>query len=194
MRRCGAKGCLKAAVARGYCRKHYTRLLRVGDAELVRPSHPERVKPGNRYGLLTVIERVPGGARRMYRCRCDCGGEKSAAGSALTRGRVQSCGCLLPAKHGHTTGGWSPTYNTWVSMLQRCTNPRATYYRYYGGRGIAVCDRWRSFASFLADMGERPAGKSIDRIDTNGDYEPGNCRWATASEQRRNQRRMKAAA
>jgi hypothetical protein len=80
-------------------------------------------------------------------------------------------------------------------MLSRCSQPSNKAYRYYGGRGVKVCDRWRHFANFLADMGERPTGLTIDRIDPHGDYEPGNCRWTTQAEQNRNQRRyIKAAA
>lgn len=90
--------------------------------------------------------------------------------------------------HGHTRGRRSPTYVTWQSMLARCTNPRHHAWEHYGGRGIAICDRWLSFEMFLEDMGERPEGKTLDRKDVNGNYEPGNCRWATGSEQVANQR------
>ena len=94
--------------------------------------------------------------------------------------------------HGHTAGGGdTATYRSWRSMMRRCLSPGAPKYPEYGGRGVTICERWRDFARFLADMGERPTDTSIDRIDNDGNYEPGNCRWATVEEQRRNQRRTK---
>ena len=93
-------------------------------------------------------------------------------------------------RHGHARKGLrSPTYRSWWGMIQRCRNPRRPQYLRYGGRGIMVCERWRVFEHFLADMGERPLGTSIDRIDVHGHYEPGNCQWATPTEQARNRRR-----
>lgn len=91
--------------------------------------------------------------------------------------------------HGHTRPE-SPTYRAWGAMKTRCTNPNQPKWKYYGGRGITVCHRWSRFENFLADMGEKPAGLTLDRIDVNGNYEPGNCRWATWHEQRVNQRPM----
>ena len=89
-------------------------------------------------------------------------------------------------KHGHTTGSFSPTYQSWANMIQRCTNPKRPYYKYYGGKGIKVHPAWQSsFSAFLADMGERPMFTTLDRIDSEGDYTPDNCRWATLSEQSR---------
>lgn len=156
-----------------------------------------------RFGRLTVVEEklTPCGDRfrTMAICDCDCGGKVTTRLSELKRGHVQSCGCLRRdvgiaraacrpgLRHGDCK---SAEYSTWESMLTRCTNPKTKNWLSYGGRGITVCDRWRSdYANFIADMGRKPSPQhSIDRVDNNGNYEPGNCRWATDAEQRSNKR------
>lgn len=161
---------------------------------------------GERYGRLVALERLPPRHRRGYtlwRVRCDCGVEKAVQLCNLRNGHTKSCGCAKPGiisaarrRHGHAspTKGLTATYNTWRAMRDRCHLPKSTQYRWYGARGIVVCERWRnSYEAFLADMGERPEGRTIDRINPDGNYEPANCRWATRLEQSRNQRRYAAA-
>jgi hypothetical protein len=155
---------------------------------------------GQRFGRLVVVRLSHSGPRKRayFLCRCDCGNEHLARSDALRRDSTRSCGCLQAEEaargtHGEAGGGRkrlkaSVEYRTWSTMIQRCENPRATDYERYGGRGIKICQRWReSFEAFLTDMGRRPADKrSVDRINNDGNYEPGNCRWATPIEQRRN--------
>lgn len=146
---------------------------------------------GNRYGRIVVVQRNG----RECVCACDCGVTFSADRGNVARGRTRSCGCLRrdmtversrrATKHGHAARV-SPEYRTWTGMVQRCTNPRAANFAKYGGRGIGVCERWRTFALFYTDMGPRPTGLTLDRVDGTRGYEPGNCRWATAKEQRAN--------
>ena len=154
---------------------------------------------GQVFGRLTVLglkSRGGGyGATRLYwNCRCECGALTTCLTHALRSGGSKSCGCLNLDRvhernktHGKTG---SIEYSVWISMKGRCTNPRSDCYDRYGGRGIKVCDRWlNSFENFLADMGPRPSlAYSIDRIDNNGNYEPGNCRWATMKAQGSNKR------
>jgi hypothetical protein len=153
---------------------------------------------GQSFGRLTVCERAPNrpSGKSRWICLCECGVEIVIDSRNLRSGRSRSCGCIriekLAAMNGdgatHGMHG-SPTYITWRSMIGRCETPSNASFENYGGRGIAVCRRWReSFPDFLADMGVRPEGKTLDRIDNERGYEPDNCRWATASEQMRNRR------
>lgn len=142
---------------------------------------------GKRFGRLTPLHNL--GSRWL--CQCDCGCQVVLTASRLTSGHTESCGCLHRAvcRFRLTTHGRSkdPIYRTWASMWNRCTNPNSADFAGYGARGICVCRRWKSFENFLEDMGERPFGKSLDRIKTNKGYCPSNCRWATGIEQAQNQ-------
>lgn len=148
---------------------------------------------GRVFGQLHVLAEVeayisPSGYRdRQFQCLCECGSRPVVRSASLRRG-LGSCGCSRPGavKHGHAlAGNQSKTYRSWADMIRRCDNAAD---KNYGGRGIKVCDRWRSFDNFLADMGEKPAGLTLERDDVNGDYEPGNCRWASMRVQTRNKR------
>lgn len=145
---------------------------------------------GQRFGRLVVQCKCPEKGKRgeiLWYCLCDCGGESVSRANGLKSGNSSSCGCLrveATKTHGMTK---TRTFKSWESMKQRCNNPKAPSYSSYGGRGIRVCDRWlENFSFFFEDMGERPEGKTLDRVDVNGDYTPENCRWASASEQQRN--------
>lgn len=156
---------------------------------------------GMKFNMLHVIRENGRGAggKVMWLCKCDCGEEKTIKGDDIRNGKSHSCGCYQrlrsseKAAHGHSRriGRASPTYNSWAAIIKRCENPNTAGYENYGGRGISVCDRWREFLNFLEDMGKRPKGKTIDRIDNNGNYEPENCKWSTPTEQSANQRKRK---
>ncbi len=132
------------------------------------------------------------GAARLWRCICDCGNEAFQVSWFLRAGRIKSCGCLTKSliRRARTTHGDTdtPTWRSWRSMHMRCYSVSHKSYADYGGRGITVCDRWHSYEAFKADMGDRPALKTIGRLDNDGNYEPNNCEWQTATEQSRNRR------
>jgi hypothetical protein len=144
---------------------------------------------GNAYGKLTVMApALPEGGKAAWVCKCKCGGLKVVTGDALRQGRTTSCGCIWrigsPA-HGHASHmkGVSRTYRTWQEMRARCSNPNHISYPNYGGRGIAVAPEWDSFEAFFRDMGERPVGMSIDRVDGNLGYSKANCVWSSCAVQ-----------
>lgn len=152
------------------------------------------IRPGEQFGRLSVITEDSLGINRTRRvqCRCECGVLSTVYLSNLINGKTISCGCHRKevTKKRSTTHGMRHLgeYSIWLSMKQRCINPRDKHFSYYGGRGITVCDRWMKFDLFFADMGPRQDGTSIDRISNDGNYEPANCRWATEEQQCNNKR------
>jgi hypothetical protein len=159
---------------------------------------------GRRFGKLVAIRRdmTVNSPRAFWLCKCDCGAEATKMAKYLLNGDTNSCGCAQremrargnpKAGHGGATGGTlTRAYKAWRGMNERCYNPNKRNYRWYGGRGVEVCEQWRhSYPNFLADMGECPPDLTLDRIDANGHYEPGNTRWATWEVQYRDSRKPK---
>ena len=150
---------------------------------------------GKRFGRWRVLAYA---GRSRWFCRCDCGVRGDVDGQSLRDGSSKSCGCLsreLVKARGTKHGMYgSPEYRSWISMKGRCLNPRHVYYENYGGRGISVYKEWLSFEAFFADMGTRPEGCSLDRIDPDGNYEPGNVRWANSKQQIQNRRPQRSRA
>jgi hypothetical protein len=159
---------------------------------------------GKRFGLLVVrtMSRSPKRREMLVVCDCDCGVTGFVTESySVRKGLTTSCGCfhdwmsregLVHRSHGESAGGWTPEYRAWVNMNTRCHNPNSTRFSSWGGRGITVCDEWRhNFRSFLAHVGRKPSLRhSLDRYpNPDGNYEPGNVRWATASQQALNKRK-----
>lgn len=147
---------------------------------------------GRRFGRLLVLSRAESDRRgnAAWLCRCDCGKEKRILAQSLRKGATVSCGCycieVVSGRGRKLSAGERRSYMTWQAMTQRCSNPKSPKWHRYGERGIAICERWRKFDNFLADMGERPKGMTLDRINNDGDYEPSNCRWATPMTQGNN--------
>lgn len=141
--------------------------------------------------MLTAIRHVGSTPRKqaLWLFRCECGNEKEIWGSSVVHGYTKSCGCFQkenPARLEHGMAG-TPTFVTWAAMRARCFNPNNPSYPRYGGRGVSICPEWDSFEQFYKDMGQRPGGMSLDRWpNKDGNYEPGNCRWATPTQQNRN--------
>lgn len=155
--------------------------------------------PSLRFCRLTIVSLIREQGVTFAMCSCDCGVTKRFNLNNVRNGNSKSCGCLMREllsvskhRHGHATNGITQEYRAWTNMWDRCTRTTSDDYPNYGGRGITVCARWKDFTNFLADMGLKPSPKlQLDRQNNNGNYEPGNCRWATLSQQAKNRRPFK---
>ena len=149
---------------------------------------------GQTFGRLTVLDQANGSPGSfVWMCRCQCGNIVWVRRRHLVIGKTKSCGCFnrdSHTTHGHAKNSFKTrTYRTWESMRRRCYDPKNKSYHFYGGKGITVCNRWKTFSNFLHDMGERPPNRTLDRIRNDDSYSPSNCRWATNAEQARNVKR-----
>lgn len=203
---CTVAGCGKHLAAKGLCAMHYRRNAIHGTTDLVVLPRKSRLKSmvGQRFNRLEIVEMIYGKPETKVVCKCDCGVMVTALPYNVRNGNTSSCGCLareqhsalgkrqgpiqgkLNATHGMTN---TPTYTKWLDARKRCFREKDLHYAEYGGRGITMDARWaESFEEFLGDMGEAPKGMTLERLDVNGNYAPGNCIWTTLLQQARNKR------
>ncbi|CAG4889562.1 hypothetical protein [Paraburkholderia gardini] len=207
MKICSIEGCAGPHSAKGMCPVHYSRMKRRDDRiardhgtdsnsrKIKGKYHP--IEKGQRFGILTAIQSLgKRNERGFWLFRCDCGNEIEKASKSVKESINPSCGCRprssthgLRDKFQGSTRRNAAEYESYKSAIRRCYSQKCASYARYGGRGIKMCEKWKeSFLSFLADMGKRPPGTSLERLDNNKNYEPENCVWATAKQQTRNRR------